>query len=192
MVDIDIESLPHRKAKVDRIDPSVLTLESRMVSLKRVAKVVTGGKRFRFTALMVVGDGKGHVGVGFGKAREVPEAVRKGEEMAKRNLIEVPFWIQGENRTIPHEVVGEWESTRVLLKPAAPGTGIIASGVVRAILELAGYTDILTKIIGSTNPINTAYATIRALKYVRSLKHEAELRGKRTEELFLRANEETE
>ena len=190
MTDIDIESLPHRRAEVKKINPAELTLESRMVSLKRVAKVVTGGKRFRFTALMVVGDGKGHVGVGLGKAREVPEAVRKGEETAKRNIIEVPFWIQGENRTIPHEVVGEWESTRVLLKPAAPGTGVIASGVVRAILELAGYTDILTKIIGSTNPVNTAYATMKALKYIRSLKHEAELRGKQPSDLFLNPEKE--
>ncbi len=134
--------------------------EEKMIKIRRTAKTYKGGRRFRFGALAVVGDRQGRVGVGLGKAKEVPLAVQKAQNIARRNLIEVPL----ENGTIPHEIEVVYETSRVILRPAAPGTGVIAGKVPRAILELAGVTDILTKVLGSRNEINVAYATIQALK----------------------------
>ncbi len=138
--------------------------EEKMIMIRRTAKTYQGGRRFRFGALAVVGDRQGRVGVGLGKAKEVPLAVQKAQAIARKNLIEVPI----ENGTIPHEIEVEYGATKIILRPAAPGTGVIAGAVPRAILELAGYTNILTKELGSRNPINVAYATIEALKQLRT------------------------
>ncbi len=151
--------------------------EEKMIMIRRTAKTYQGGRRFRFGALAVVGDRQGRVGVGLGKAKEVPLAVQKAQAIARKNLIEVPI----ENGTIPHEIEVEYGATKIILRPAAPGTGVIAGAVPRAILELAGYTNILTKELGSRNPINVAYATIEALKQLRTWDEVRRLRKEASE-----------
>ncbi len=164
----------------ERIDASVLELQEKMVSLNRVAKTVKGGRTMRFSALMVVGDGNGHVGCGIGKASEVPDAIRKGIEDAKKNMITVPMV----DTTIPHEIIGAFGAGRVLLMPAKPGTGVIAGGPVRAVMEVAGIKDVRTKALRSNNPANVVKATVQGLSQLRNIEQVAATRGKTAAEIL--------
>ena len=155
-------------------------LNEKVVALNRVAKVVKGGRTFRFSAVVVVGDGKGHVGVGNGKAAEVPDAIKKAIEDAKKNLVEVPIV----GTTVPHEYIGKFGSASVMIKPASEGTGLITGGSVRAVLELAGYKDVRTKILGTNNPRNVVYATIEGLKSMETIEEVAKKRGKTVAEIL--------
>lgn len=162
------------------MDSKKKLLEERVVSISRVTKVTKGGRHFRFSATMAVGDGKGLVGIGTGKANEVPEAIKKGIQAANKNLCKVSII---DNRTVPHDAVGVCGKAKVLIKPAKEGTGVIAGGAVRVILELAGVKDIVSKSLGSNTKVNMAKATLEALKSERTAEHIAELRGKKVEEL---------
>ena len=164
----------------ERIDANTLDIKEKVVSLNRVAKVVKGGRTFRFSALVVVGDQNGHVGCGMGKAAEIPDAIRKGIEDAKKNMITVPMV----ETTIPHEIIGTYGAGEVLLKPAGKGTGVIAGGGARAVLELAGIKDVRTKCLRSNNPKNVVCATIQGLSKLKNAEEVAKLRGKSVEELL--------
>jgi small subunit ribosomal protein S5 len=168
-----------RRPRRDRDDDRGPQLEQRVVEINRVAKVQQGGRRFSFTALVVMGDRGGRVGIGYGKAKEVAMAIQKAEEYAKRSMMTVPMI----GSTIPHEIIGEDGAARVMLKPAAPGSGVIAGGAVRAVLECAGIEDCLAKILGTTNPINVVHATIAGLKGLRRPEEVARLRGRSLEEI---------
>ncbi len=162
------------------IDASTLDLKERVVSLNRVSKTVKGGRIMKFSALIVVGDGQGHVGAGIGKAAEVPEAIRKGIEDAKKNIVKISM----KDTTIPHDIVGKYDASMVIMKPAAPGTGVIAGGAVRAVVEMAGIRDIRTKALRSRNKINVVHATINGLKALEDAAQVAARRGKTVEQII--------
>ena len=166
---------------LQHIDTSVMDLKEKVVKIGRVTKVVKGGRNFRFSTLVVVGDENGHVGAGIGKAAEIPDAIKKGIEAAKKNMINVKMV----NTTVPHEVIGKYGAAEVLIKPAKEGTGVIAGGAVRAVLELAGIRDVRTKCLGSNNAINIVRATIEGLSKMRTAEQVAKARGKSVEEVAL-------
>ncbi len=166
--------------KQERINADTLDIKEKVVALNRVSKTVKGGRTSRFSALVVVGDENGHVGYGMGKAAEIPDAIRKGIDEAKKSMITVPRV----DTTIPHDIIGEFGAGRVLLKPAAEGTGVIAGGAARAVLELAGIRDIRTKCLRSNNPKNVVAATVQALAALKSVEEVAKLRGKKPEEIL--------
>lgn len=170
-----MERKPKRREQVEK------EFEERVVTINRVSKTVKGGRRMRFTALVVVGDKKGRVGYGLGKANEVPDAIKKALETAKKNTIRIP--IVNRQTTIPHAALGVYGAGQVFLKPATAGTGVIAGGAIRAVLELAGITDVLSKCIGSRTPINMVHATMEALKSLRTVKHVSNLREKKVSEI---------
>ena len=161
-------------------EENAVELKEKVVAINRVAKVVKGGRTFRFSALVVVGDENGHVGVGNGKAAEVPDAIKKAIDDARKNLIEVPVV----GTTIPHEFIGKFGSARVMLKPAVEGSGVIAGGSARAVLELAGYKDIKTKVLGTNNPRNVVYATMNGLENMRTVEQIAKKRGKKVSDIL--------
>ena len=163
-----------------RIDPNTLNLSEKLIFLNRCVKVVKGGRRFSFSALMLVGDKSGHVGLGFGKANQIPDAISKAVAQAKKSIIKVTL----KKNTIPHEIIGKFGSGKVWMKPATPGTGLVAGGHVRSVLELAGVQDILSKAHGSRNPINVSKATLEGLKNLKDVKVEAEKRWKTVMEIF--------
>ncbi|MDD4088848.1 MAG: 30S ribosomal protein S5 [Tissierellia bacterium] len=163
-----------------RIDASQLDVKEKVISINRVTKVVKGGRNFRFSVLVVVGDENGHVGIGMAKAVEIPDAIRKAIQDAKKNMIKVPL----RETTVPHEIIGRYGAGRVLIKPAKEGTGIIAGGPVRAVMELAGIRDIRTKSLGSNNPRNVVNATMEALKSLKNSEEVAKVRGKTVEEIL--------
>lgn len=169
----------HNTRNMDEKSP----YEERLISLNRVAKVMKGGRRFRFSALMVLGDKKGNVGIGYGKANEVPDAIRKAVEQAKKNMVSIN--LKGE--TIPHDVVGVFRSSNIIMKPASRGTGVIAGGPARAVLELAGVKNILSKSLGNNNPINLAKATLEGLVSLKTVKYIAEKRGLTVNQIYGRA-----
>lgn len=176
----EVEAYVSSYREPERIDPKSLNLKEEVIQLNRTAKVVKGGRRFSFAALVVVGDGNGYVGVGFGKANEVPEAISKAAEDGKKNLIKVPM----KGRTIHHATIGQFGAARVMLKPASEGTGLIAGAGVRTVLNLAGVHDILTKVIGTNNKINVVRATIAGLASLHSPEEIARLRGRSVSEVF--------
>ena len=161
-------------------EENAVELKEKVVAINRVAKVVKGGRTFRFSAVVVVGDENGHVGVGNGKAAEVPDAIKKAIQEAKKNLVEVPIV----GTTVPHEFIGKFGSARVMLKPAVEGSGVIAGGSARAVLELAGYKDIKTKVLGTNNPRNVVYATMNGLENMRTVEQIAKKRGKKVSEIL--------
>lgn len=165
----------------EKIDPNDYELKEKVVDIRRVAKVTKGGKRFHFTALAVVGNEDGVIGVALGKSNEVPDAIRKAMEKAKKSLVRIPR----QGSTIPHEVIGEHVSSHVMLKPASPGTGVIAGGAVRAVIELSGIHDVLSKVVGSTNPLNVVMAAVNGLLLLRMPEEVARARGKELTELDL-------
>ena len=178
--DKKVERKSEKKFVKKNFDNKKKLLEEKVVSISRVTKVTAGGRHFRFAATMAVGDGKGLVGIGTGKANEVQEAIKKGIQAANKNLTKVAIV---DNRTIPHDAIGTCGRAKVLIKPAKEGTGVIAGGAVRAVLELAGIKDIVSKSLGSNTKVNMAKATLEALKSQRTKEHIAELRGKKVEEL---------
>lgn len=171
-----------------RVDSAALDLEERVIKTNKVQKTHKGGRTLSWNALVVVGDGRGHVGVALGKARGIPDAIRKGVEAAKKAIVRVEL----DGTTIPHQVLEQWGAAEVLLKPASPGTGVVAGGSVRAILEAAGVRDVLAKSLGSSNPINTAWATMRALQALRSPLEVAQLRGVEVSRFQLRPSQTEE
>ena len=175
--------------KTQQQDAGVPELQERVVTIKRVAKTVKGGRRMQLTALVVVGDGHGHVGVGLGKSKEVPQAIAKGVEDAKKNMFTVPLTAEG---TVPHEIVGEYGAGRVLIRPALRGTGVKAGGPVRAVMELAGVTDVLTKSLGTSNAMNIVKATVEGLKKMQSPEQVAERRGVSVDYIWGRKAKEAE